>query len=86
MVKASEIDALRVRFQTGLISARELALNLRILIHRNEHPLTRDRLLDALGAAERMARVKRWPATKLHCRVIERLVFAVKSIPSRAND
>jgi hypothetical protein len=86
MVKAAEIDALRVRFQAGLISARELALNLRILIHRNEHQLVRDRLLKALVDAERMERVKHWPAMKLHCRIIEDLLFAMKSVPPRPKD
>ena len=83
MLEASEIDALRERFQKDLISARELALNLCILIHRNEHPPTRDRLLGALVGTEEMARTKHRPTTKLHGRIIEDLVFAVKSVPPR---
>jgi hypothetical protein len=85
MLEASEIDALRERFQKGLISARELALNLRILIHRNEHPPTRDRLLGALVGTEKMARTKHRPTTKLHVFTVgsSKIWFAVKSVPPR---
>jgi hypothetical protein len=66
MVERSEIDTLCGRFRNGLISADELSSNLRTLIQRIAHPATLHRLVDALMAAEKMARTKRGDTADLH--------------------